>query len=69
MAESLLPDTDAIPKGTIEYGRYRGKWLVRYKTLSGSVQRCHTDDRAEADRTFEKWKEEMLIAARAACQF
>jgi hypothetical protein len=37
MAENLLPDTHAIQKGTIEEVEYRGKWLVRWKDLKGSV--------------------------------
>jgi hypothetical protein len=66
MAESLLKDTDAITKRTIEYTTYRGKFLVRYKDSSGSVHRCHTASRAEADAAFEKWREEMAVTARVA---
>lgn len=34
-AESLLPGTDAIPKGQIESTRYRGKFLIRYRNMDG----------------------------------
>lgn len=37
--ENLLPDTRAIPKGTIEWTIWKGKHLVRYKDLRGIVRR------------------------------
>lgn len=49
MAESLLPDTDAIAAGTLEWTEYRGKWLVRYRDASGSVQRVITASWNEAN--------------------
>ena len=63
MAEALLPDTDAITNSTLEWTEYRGKQLVRYKDAAGSVHRCLTADRAEADAAFTKWREEMRDAA------
>jgi hypothetical protein len=62
MAEALLPDTDAIPKGTLEWTLYRGKQLVRYRDSDGSVHRCLTADYAEAEVAFEAYKRD--VAAR-----
>ena len=59
MAESLLPDTDAIAAGTLEWTEYRGKWLVRYRDASGSVQRVRTASWNEANQAFEKFLADM----------
>jgi hypothetical protein len=37
--EALLPDTKAIPRGTVEVRNYQGKILVRCKHLDGLVER------------------------------
>lgn len=47
--ESLLPDTKAIKKATVEIGRYRKGFLVRYKNGAGYVTQrefkaCEGDD-------------------------
>ena len=55
MAEALLPDTDAITKGTLEWTEYRGKHLVRYRDQNGSVQRTLTASWDEANAAFEKY--------------
>lgn len=39
MSEALLPDTDAITRGTIEFVPYGSKWLVRMRRLDGSIRR------------------------------
>ncbi len=66
MQEALLPGTDAIARATLEWTRYRGKQLVRYKDASGSVWRCLTANYAEAEAAFEKWVEEMRRKASTA---
>ena len=35
--ESLLQGTGALPWGTVEVTEYRGKWLVRYKSVDRQV--------------------------------
>ena len=57
MAEALLPDTDAIQAGVLEWNEYRGKWLVRYKepVAPFSVQRVQTASWSEANTAFEKF--------------
>jgi hypothetical protein len=42
--ESLLPGTDAIPKGEICCQRFRGGWLVRYKNLNGYTLQFKCED-------------------------
>ena len=59
MAETLLPDTDAIKHNTLEWKPYCGKWLVRYKNAQGSVQRVHTTSWDEANAAFETFLKEM----------
>ena len=59
MAEALLPGTDAITNGTLEWDRYKGKWLVRYKERNGTVHRLITADYQEADAAFEKYLAQM----------
>lgn len=56
--ESLLPHTDAIPKRTLEWTRYHGKHLVRYKDGLGYVHRTLTADRAQAEAAFERYREQ-----------
>ena len=53
------PDTDAIAAGTLEWTEYRGKWLVRYRDASGSVQRVITASWNEANQAFEKFLADM----------
>ena len=71
--ESLLPDTHAIMAGTLEMERYRGKWLVRYKSLGGDTFKklfpakgnvTTEADRDEAFEQFCKWREELRAEAR-----
>lgn len=66
MAESLLPDTDAIKRNTLEWDNYRGGYLVRYKTQNGSVQRCQTKSWDEANAAFEKFLQEMRASISGA---
>jgi hypothetical protein len=63
MAEALLPGTYAITDNTLEWTEYRGKWLVRYKTGSGSIQRVLTASWDAANVAFEKYLAEMRAAA------
>jgi hypothetical protein len=43
-AEALLPGTDAIMRGSVEWGRYRGGWLVRYRNLEGYTAQGQFDN-------------------------
>lgn len=47
MAESLLPGTDALACATVEWARYRGRHLIRYRSVDGKVsyRRAFADDR------------------------
>ena len=51
-AEALLPDTDALRCQTIEWEKYRGKHLVRYRNRDGATFRKHTPDPREAEEFF-----------------
>lgn len=62
--EALAPDTDAMPRTTIEWSLYRGKHRVRVKDPNGYVVRMEFDDQDAAHRFFwakadslkaEKW--------------
>lgn len=70
--EALLPDTEAIESGTLEMIPYRGKWLVRYKTLAGDTYKqvfpakssiVLEKDRDEAFDQFCKWREQLRADA------
>jgi hypothetical protein len=50
--ESLLPGTDAIPRGTLEIARYRSGWLIRIRNLRGAVWQEKFNDPAEANERF-----------------
>jgi hypothetical protein len=52
--ESLLPNTKAIPRGTVEF-ECRQKVLVRYKTMNGTVWQRQFKDREAAHRQFLEW--------------
>ncbi|HEV2498607.1 MAG TPA: hypothetical protein VGY31_03390 [Terriglobia bacterium] len=70
MAEALLPGTDAITRGTIEWSAYQGKSLVRYRDVAGSVHRQAFKTADEAQPFFlecvnrlrveakEKWRQQ-----------
>ncbi len=62
--ESLLPDTDAIKKETLEWEPYKGKHLVRYKDMNGVVHRTLTANWEEADAAFTKYLADMIARAR-----
>lgn len=62
--ESLLPDTRAIPRGSVEY-ELRSKVLVRYKSLTGYVWQRQIADRAEAFRVFWEFVEKLRAEVRA----
>jgi hypothetical protein len=57
--EALAPDTDAIPRATVEIGRYRNKWRVRWKDRQGYAGRRDFCDVEEA-HTFFLEKQEIL---------
>ena len=59
MAEALLRDTDAIKRNTLEWGTYRGGYLVRYKNGQNVVKRVQTKSWDEANAAFEKFLKEM----------
>ncbi len=70
--EALLPDTDAISQGTLEMVSYRGKWLVRYKTIAGDTYKntypakntvTLEKDRDEAFTQFCEWREHLRADA------
>jgi hypothetical protein len=63
MAEALLPDTDAIPRATLEWTEYRGKQLVRYRDAAGSVHRILTANYQEASEAFDRYAEQMRSMA------
>ncbi|MGA3168077.1 MAG: hypothetical protein ABSA41_12480 [Terriglobia bacterium] len=50
--ERLLPGTRAITKGTLEWRPYHGRWLVRFKHLSGSVNQRMFDNPDETQEFF-----------------
>jgi len=54
-AEALLPNTDALLRGTVELAQYGIKWLVRYRRSDGTTWRQLYDDPEEADRVFNKY--------------
>ena len=60
-SEALLPDTDAITKGTIEIVRSRGKMLVRYKRIDGNTSqktfsaKGSTLQQSDIDEVFEEF--------------
>jgi hypothetical protein len=54
-AEALLPNTDALLRGTAEFAQYGIKWLVRYRRTDGTTWRQLYDDPDEADRMFNKY--------------
>jgi len=49
--EALLPNTRAIPRGTVEF-ECRRKVLIRYKSLNGNVWQRQILDREEANDIF-----------------
>jgi hypothetical protein len=52
--ESLLPGTDALPRGTIEWTIRKGKHLIRYRRPDGTTwQRTEADPEA-AQAYYEK---------------
>ena len=53
--EALLPNTDALLRGTVEFAQYGIKWLVRYRRTDGTTWRQLYDDPEEADRVFNKY--------------
>jgi hypothetical protein len=59
MAERLLPGTDAIPANTIEWTKYRGKHLLRYKLDRINCRLVQTPDAEEAATIFFGWIHEM----------
>ena len=66
--ESLLPNTHAIRKGTVEF-ECRRKVLVRYKSLGGYVWQRQIADRDEAFRVFRGFVEDLRVeAAREAAR-
>ena len=54
-AEALLPNTDALRRGTVEFAQYGIKWLVRYRRPDGTTWRQLYDDPDEADHVFNKY--------------
>jgi len=54
-AEALLPNTDALLRGTAEFAQYGIKWVVRYRRTDGTTWRQLYDDPDEADRMFNKY--------------
>ncbi len=70
MAEALLRDTDAISKGTVEFGGYRGKILVRFRSLEGSVVRrlFPYAESEEAFAFFQECVEKLRVEAAARYQ-
>ena len=54
-AEALLPNTDALLRGTVEFAQYGIKWLVRYRRSDGTTWRQLYDDPDEAERAFNKY--------------
>lgn len=50
--EALLPGTDALGSGTVEWVRWRGKILVRYRDDDGSTQRRTFTERDKAHEFF-----------------
>ena len=54
-AEALLPNTDALLRGTVEFAQHGIKWLVRYRRPDGTTWRQLYDDPDEADRVFNKY--------------
>lgn len=64
--EALLPDTDALPRGTLEF-QVRQKILVRYKSPSGHVVRDqfrNPQEKAQASAFFDECYEKLRLAAR-----
>lgn len=59
MAEALLPGTDAITKGTVEWSHYRGGYLVRFRPIDGSARQHTTKDKDDCNQQFWKWVAEM----------
>jgi hypothetical protein len=64
--ELLLPGTDAIARGTLEMSPYRGRWLVRYKNLSGYVAQRQFERTAEARMFFDECLEKLRAEVRSA---
>ena len=56
--EALLPNTRAIPRGTVEF-ESRQKALIRYKSLNGSTWQRQIIDREEAFRVFRGFVENL----------
>lgn len=50
--EALLPGTDALTAGTVEWTRNSRGWLVRYRTITGMTYREQTRDPKEANGCF-----------------
>ena len=64
--EALLPDTDAIPRSTVQF-EVRTKILVRYKSPTGHVQReqfRNPEEREEASAYFDQCYEKLRLASR-----
>lgn len=66
MAESLLPGTDAIPRGMLEIEPYRGGWLVRGKTLA-NVPHQRQFKKYDLDAAFAYFQKK-VAELRAECE-
>lgn len=55
LRESLLPDTEALSRETVEFHKRGRGFLVRYRNRDGAVYRQVTTDADEAGALFWEW--------------